>query len=85
LWWLQDPGKINGDNMNIIKREASRHFRNKSREYLKKINELAMNSKNRNIRDLYNGINKFKRDYQSNERKQQLFVNFKKAQDSLRR
>jgi hypothetical protein len=26
-----------------------------------KINELAMNSKNRNIRDLYRGIDEFKR------------------------
>jgi hypothetical protein len=34
-------------------------------EYLKgKINELAMNSKNKNIRDLYRGINGFKRGYQ---------------------
>jgi hypothetical protein len=41
------------------------HFRNKKREYLKdKINELAMNSKNKNIRDLYTGINEFKRGYQ---------------------
>jgi hypothetical protein len=35
------------------------------REYLKdKINELVKNSKNRNIRDLYRGINEFKRVYQ---------------------
>jgi hypothetical protein len=35
------------------------------REYLKdKINELATNSKNNNTRDLYGGINEFKRDYQ---------------------
>jgi hypothetical protein len=35
------------------------------REYLKgKINELATNSKNKNIRDLYRGINEFKRGYQ---------------------
>jgi hypothetical protein len=27
-------------------------------------NELAMNSKNKIIRDLYRGINEFKRDYQ---------------------
>jgi hypothetical protein len=34
-------------------------------EYRKdKINELAMNSKNKNIGDLYRGINEFKRDYQ---------------------
>jgi hypothetical protein len=29
-----------------------------------KINELATNSKNKNIRDLYRGINEFKRDCQ---------------------
>jgi hypothetical protein len=29
-----------------------------------KINELATNSKNKNIRDLYRGINEFKGDYQ---------------------
>jgi hypothetical protein len=29
-----------------------------------KINELATNSKNKNIRDLYRGINEFKRGYQ---------------------
>jgi hypothetical protein len=48
-----------------IGREASRHFRNKKEEYLKaKINEHETNSKNNNIRDLYRGINEFKKDYQ---------------------
>jgi hypothetical protein len=65
LQWLQDPSEINGENLNNVRREASRHFRNKKREYLKdKLNELAMNSKNKNIRDLYKGINEFKRGYQ---------------------
>jgi hypothetical protein len=65
LQWLQDPNEVNGDNLNNVRREASRHFRNKKREYLKdKINELATNSKNKNIRDLYRGINVFQRDYQ---------------------
>jgi hypothetical protein len=37
----------------------------KKREYLEdKINELATNSKNKNIRDLYKGISEFKRGYQ---------------------
>jgi hypothetical protein len=37
----------------------------KIREYVKdKINELATFSKNKNIRDLYRGINEFKRGYQ---------------------
>jgi hypothetical protein len=65
LQWLQEPSKINGENLNNVRREASRYFRNKKREYLKdKINELATNSKNKNIRDLYKGINEFKRPYQ---------------------
>jgi hypothetical protein len=43
---LQDPSEINGSNLNNV------------REYLKdKINKLATNSKNKNIRDLYRGIN----------------------------
>jgi hypothetical protein len=42
---LQDPGIINGDNLNNVRREASRHFRNKKREYLKdKINKFTTNS-----------------------------------------
>jgi hypothetical protein len=54
---LQSNG-INGDNLRIVKREATRYFRNKKRVYLKdKINELATNSKNKNIRDLYRGVN----------------------------
>jgi hypothetical protein len=62
LQWLQHPSEINGDNLNNVRREPSRHCRNKKREYLKdKINELATNSKNKNIRDLYRGINGFKR------------------------
>jgi hypothetical protein len=49
----------------IVRREASRYFRNKKRESLKdEINELARNSKNKNIRDLYRGINEFKRRHQ---------------------
>jgi hypothetical protein len=48
-----------------VRREASRHFRNKKRQHLKdKINELESNSKNRNIRDLYSGINESKKGYQ---------------------
>jgi 5-methylcytosine-specific restriction endonuclease McrBC GTP-binding regulatory subunit McrB len=49
LQWVQNPSEINWDNLNNIRREASRHFRNKKREYLRdKINELATNSKNKN-------------------------------------
>jgi hypothetical protein len=65
LQWLQDPCEINGHNQNNIRPETSRNFRNKKREYLKdKIYELATNSKNKNIRELYREINYFKRGYQ---------------------
>jgi hypothetical protein len=58
LQWLQHQSEINGDNLNNVRREASRYFRNKEEEHLKdKINELATNSKNKNIRDLYKEIN----------------------------
>jgi hypothetical protein len=61
LQWLQDPSKKKGDKLNNIALEASRHFRNKKRKYLNdKINGLATNSKNKNIRDLYGGINGLK-------------------------
>jgi hypothetical protein len=41
------------------------HFRNKKKAYLKaKIEELETNSKINNIRDLYRGINDFKKGYQ---------------------
>jgi hypothetical protein len=64
LQWLQDPSEVNEDKMRNVRRDASRRFRNKKREYLKdKINELESNSKNKNIRDLYRGINEFKKDY----------------------
>jgi hypothetical protein len=59
--WLQDPGEIKASNLNDIRPETSRHFGNKKREYLiDKIDELATNSKNRNIKDLYRRINDFK-------------------------
>jgi hypothetical protein len=41
------------DYLNNGRREASRHLRNKDREYLqKKINEIATNSKNKNVGDI---------------------------------
>jgi hypothetical protein len=65
MQWLQYPNQSNVDNLNNVRHEASRHFRNKKKEYLKaKINELETNSKNKNIRDFYKGINDFKKCYQ---------------------
>jgi hypothetical protein len=58
LQWLQALSEINGDNLNNVRCEASRYFRNRKGEHLKdKINELATYSKNKNIRDLFRGIN----------------------------
>jgi hypothetical protein len=60
LQWLQYPSEINGDNQRNIRLEASRHLRKKKREYLKgKIDELATSSGNKNITDLYRGLNEF--------------------------
>jgi len=62
---LQDPNQSNVDNLNNVRREASRHFRNKKKKYLiAKIEELEINSKIKNIRDLYRSISDFKKGYQ---------------------
>ena len=48
--WLQDPNQSSVDNLNNVRHEASRHFRNKKKEYLKaKIDELETNSKIKKI------------------------------------
>jgi hypothetical protein len=41
----KETSQINGDNFNNIRCEASKHFRNKKREWLKEL----MNSKNKNL------------------------------------
>ena len=46
MQWLQDPKQSSVDKTNNVRREASRHFRNKKKEYLKaQIDELEANSK----------------------------------------
>jgi hypothetical protein len=41
LQWLQDTSEANEDNLSDVRQEASRHFRDKEKEYLKDgINEL---------------------------------------------
>jgi hypothetical protein len=61
---LQNPYQINGDNLKNLRHETCRTFKNKKKEYLKgKINELETSNKNKNIRDLYRGINEFKKGY----------------------
>jgi hypothetical protein len=56
---------MNENNLSNVWREASKHFRNKKRKYLKdKINELESNSMNKSNRDLYRGTNEFKKGYE---------------------
>ena len=39
--WVQDPSQNNVDNLNSVRHEATRHFRNKKKECLKsKVEEL---------------------------------------------
>jgi len=54
MQWIQDPNQCNVHNLNNVRCDASRHFRNKKKEYLKaKFEELETNSKIKNIRDFY--------------------------------
>jgi hypothetical protein len=62
MQWIQDPSQSNADNLNKVRHYAIRHFRDKMKAYLKaKIEEFETNSKINNIRDLYRGINDFKK------------------------
>ena len=36
--WLQDPNQSNVDNLNDVRCEVRRYFRNKKKEYLKEKN-----------------------------------------------
>jgi hypothetical protein len=48
--WSQDPNQSIVDNLNNVRLEASRHSRNKNKEYPKAtIDELETNSNIRNI------------------------------------
>ena len=63
MHWLQDPNQSNVDNLNNVRRDSSRHFRNKKNEYLRdKFDELDTNI--RNNRDLCRGVSDFKKGYQ---------------------
>jgi len=64
MQWIQDPSQSNVDNLNKVRREVSRHFRNKTKAYLRaKIEELETNRRIQNIRDFYRGISDFKKGY----------------------
>ena len=69
MQWIQDPSQSNADNLNNVRRDANRHFRNKEKAYLRaKIEELETNSKINNIRDLYRGNNDMKKGHQPRTR-----------------
>jgi hypothetical protein len=65
MQWIQDPSQSNVDNLNNVRRDVGRHFRNGKKAYLKaEIEELETNSKIKNTRDLYRDITDFKKGYQ---------------------
>ena len=62
MHWLQDPNQSNVNNLNNVRREAIRHFRNKNKKYLKtKIDELETNSKIKNNQRFVKVHNDFKK------------------------
>jgi hypothetical protein len=46
MQWVQDPSQSSVDNLNVVRLEASRHFRNKKKEYVKAEIEILENEKN---------------------------------------
>ena len=64
MQWIQDRSQSNVDILNNVRREVSRHFKDKKKAYLRaKIEELETNSKIQNIRDLFRDIYDFKKGY----------------------
>jgi len=64
MQWVQDTSQNKVDNVNSVRREASRHFRNKKKECLKdKIVEHETNRKIETIRGFYRGISDLKKGY----------------------
>jgi len=63
--WIQNPSQSKVDILNNVRRDVSRHFKDKKKtQFRDKIEEIETNSKIQNIRDLYRGINYFKVGYQ---------------------
>jgi hypothetical protein len=51
MQWLEDQNQRNVDYLNNVRHEASKHFRDEKKAYLKaKIDELETNSKIKNIK-----------------------------------
>jgi hypothetical protein len=50
MLWIQDPSQSNVDNLNNVRRDASRHFRDKKEADLKaRTEDLEINSKIKKI------------------------------------
>jgi len=50
MQWISGPSQNNVDNLNNVRRDASRHFRNKKKKHLKvKIEELEINTRIKKI------------------------------------
>jgi len=59
MQWVQDPSQSSVDNLNNVRHEASRLFKNKKKAYVylkANIEELETNSTMKNVRDLYRSI-----------------------------
>jgi len=70
MQWLQNTNQSSLDNQNNIRYEASRHYRNKKKEYLKaKIDDLEPQSKIKISRDFAWVHQWFKKGYQSRSNK----------------
>jgi hypothetical protein len=75
MQWLQDPNQSTIDNLNNVRREASRHFRNKKKEYLKpKIGKLENNRKTKRNSEKCIGASITLRRFNSLQLRQQRFV-----------
>jgi hypothetical protein len=54
MQWMQNPSQSNEENLNKVRRDDRRHFRNKKKGYLEaKIEELGSNSKIKILRTCF--------------------------------
>ena len=65
LLWRQNPNGQTAEDISNVRRDTCKTFRKNKGDYMKaKVNKLEENSKNKNIREMYKGINEFKKGYQ---------------------
>jgi len=64
LLWLRNPNYQTAEEFSNVRRDTCRMFRKKKRNYMKaKVNKLEENSKNKNIQEMYKGVNEIKMGY----------------------